>query len=797
MSKLTLQENLNNVPVLILKNIIIFPKNIVPVLIGKSYSVNSVENAYSNSEKKLIFITNEKTENESELNQIGTLAQVIRLIKMPNGNIKVLLEGISRAKANLFLKDETNNITSCNDIEILKTRSNVSEIDLEASWRNFSNAYELYNKYNQKLPENIIGKHLSKDEMELIVDTVTPHLSIKYEDKKNILEYELIEERIKTLTFAIENEIEIIQTEEKIRNNIQSQIELNQKEYYLNEQLKAIQKELKRENEDNFIENSKKRAEELNLNGECLEKFQSELSKLEYAQPFSSEANVSRNYIETILNIPWNKSSKDTVSIIEAKEILDKNHYGLEKVKDQIIELMSAKKYSKKKISPPVICLVGPPGVGKTSLGESIAKCLNKEFVKISLGGVKDEAEIRGHRRTYIGSMPGKIIHGMKKAKTIDPVFLLDEIDKMSHDTQGDPSSVFLEILDPEQNKTFVDNYLDMPYDLSKVFFIATANHIDLIPLPLLDRMEIISLSGYTKDEKLSIAKNFLIPKQIKNHGIEKNKIEFDEDSIDTIIQEYTREAGVRNLSRLITRCIRKVIQKFLENKNLKSYKIIKKDIANLLGIPPFKMKSNLGEKRKPGIATGLAWTEVGGDVLEIESATIKSGKGNLILTGQLGEVMQESAQAAFTYLKINSKLFGINSSKISQSDIHIHIPEGATPKDGPSAGITMCTSLISLFTEIPVASDLAMTGEITLQGRVLPIGGIKEKILAAQTYGYKKVLIPKENKEYCEDEIKGIKNLSLKIIYVEDMNEVLKNALIKNPFLIKKKIKKEKSKSK
>jgi ATP-dependent Lon protease len=778
----------HSVPIIELKDTVIFPKGIVPVLIGKDHSKQAVEKALINTDKKMVFVKTKncnKDKDHIKVGSIGIIASILHVIKMPNGTLKVLLEGISRGK---ILSSSQNDICTYVDVEILNTGIFATPVEIEAIWRNFCKTYEKYSEHGKKLSENIVKTGLNSDEMEFIVDTVASHVPIKIEDKQEIINETLLENRIKILTISIQNEIEIIGIEEKIRNNVQSQIESAQKEYYLSEQLKAIQKELKRDTENDFCDKSREKAKKLNLPEEPKIKLESEINRLEQMHPTSAEATVSRGYIDWIISLPWSEKSKDNISISKAQKILDEKHFGLDAVKEKIIELIAAKKYGGEAVPTPIICLAGPPGVGKTSLGKSIANSLNREFVRVSLGGIRDEAEIRGHRKTYIGSMPGKIIQGMKKTKTINPVVLLDEIDKIGHDIiHGDPASALLEVLDPEQNKNFTDNYIDTPYDLSNVLFILTANCTESILHPLLDRMEIINISGYTKGEKLKITKNFLIPKQLKLHSVQDNLISFTDNGIDMMIEEYTREAGLRNIERLIIKCIRKILKKELQSKKKQEYVFDQKYAQKVLGAPAYK-KNDLKRISNNGIATGLAWTEEGGDVLEIEVA-ITSGKGNLTLTGQLGDVMQESAQAALTYLKTKATKLKIPKKKFSQVDIHIHVPEGAIPKDGPSAGITMCSALISAFCKTPTKRNVAMTGEITLQGRVLPVGGIKEKILAAQSYGYDTVILPEKNKYLFKND-KNLRQIKINVVYVNNMNDVVKKAFETSPFTEKRVVK-------
>jgi ATP-dependent Lon protease len=787
-------------PVLALKNVVIFPKSITPIIIGRPTSIKAVEKALMNEELKGLYVLCQKNSDDENisienLNLIGTYSTILQVIKMPKGNLKILAEGQRRILIEGF--EEIDGVIYAKSKDIV-TVSHSTDLEREALWRNFIKLYNNYLKYNSKIPESIVVSTFSMEDIEIAIDSIIPHLPLKGIDRQRLLEESNLENRIRIIIIHLMNEIEISETEERIRNNIQSQIETSQKEYYLKEQLKAIQKELKNQNNDEDICSKYKAiANNLDLPDEIYEKVEKEALKLEQMQELSAEAAVGRNYIDWIVSIPWKKQSEDNLSIEEAEKILNNNHFGLNKVKERILELIAAKKYCKHRLKSPILCLVGPPGVGKTSLGKSIADSLNREFVRVALGGIKDEADIKGHRKTYIGAMPGKIIQGMKRVKTVNPVFLLDEIDKMANDIHGDPASALLEVLDPEQNKQFFDSFLDVPYDLSNVMFIATANSVESIPYPLLDRMEIIYVSGYTKDEKLNISKLFLIPKQLKEHSLNNEIIEINDEATSLLIVEYTKEAGVRQLERLIIRLIRKTIGKILESKNnnlKKQDKIIinTKVIREYFKTAPFKMHESI-HSNKIGIVTGLAWTELGGDILEIEVA-LTPGKGSVTLTGQLGEVMQESAQAALTYLRTRMKEFGINKSKFTQYDIHIHVPEGATPKDGPSAGIAICTALVSRFCNIPIKSKIAMTGEITLQGRVLAIGGLKEKLLAAHMYGFNTVIVPKESQENCQETLEELGKLPISIVYVKTMDEVMKNALIYNKIRVRSENKKNKT---
>ncbi len=626
----------------------------------------------------------------------------------------------------------------------------------------------------------------SIEDIDYIVDTTAVHLNLSFEERQNILELLDLKKRLLKISTALKKEIEILETEQRIRGHIQTQVDKNQREYYLNEQIKAIQKELGREDQHGELMQLRDKIKALKPTKEALEKVDKELKRLEQMPPLSSEAVVSRHYIDWIASLPWSKESKDRISLEQAERILNAHHAGLKKAKDRIIEFLAAKKFSKVLDRSPIICLVGPPGVGKTSLGKSIADSLGREFVRIALGGIKDEAEIRGHRRTYIGALPGKIIQAMKKASTVNPVILLDEIDKMAMDNHGDPASALLEVLDPEQNKGFVDHFLDLEYDLSHVMFIATANHIDGIPYPLFDRMEVISLSGYTTPEKLDIARNFLIPKNLKEYSLTARQFKITPEIVSLIINDYTKEAGVRQLERVIAKIMRKGIQVLLKDKDIKTITVTPALIREWLGNPIFK-RQQVETEEKIGLATGLAWTELGGDVLETE-VSIVPGKGTLTLTGQLGDVMQESAQAALSYIRSKTSELSISSKFNNIKDIHIHFPEGATPKDGPSAGITMCAALVSALTKNPIKPHVAMTGEITLRGRVIGIGGVKEKLLAAKQHGMNLVIVPKENEDDVNEARKDLGNsFDCEVLFVSTMDEVLKAVLKNNPFEHKK----------
>ena len=766
-----------------LKNVVILPKSILPIIVGRQSSIEAVEYALKNNQS--IFITaqkNPKTENPSEQDvfEHGTRSAILQVMRMPNGSLKLLAEGICRSKMTSADYNLGFLAVSCHD---LPTTSIEQTTDLEALWRQLKNLYSEYAKLNDKIPADLMLNVKTPADMDHISDTIAVQIkNLSFDDRQALLEIPDLKQRMFSLCSLISKEIEILEAEQRIRGRIQTQVEKSQKEYYLTEQIKAIQKELGRDDQSAEIAQIRAKSKTLGLTAEAQEKIDKELRRLEQMPPLSSEAVVSRNYVDWIISLPWKKMSKDTISLPQAEKILNKRHAGLTKAKERIIEFLAAKKFSKTISRAPIICLVGPPGVGKTSLASSIADSLNREFVRISLGGIKDEAEIRGHRRTYIGALPGKIIQAMKKAKTVNPVILLDEIDKMSRDLHGDPASALLEVLDPEQNKTFVDHFLDLEYDLSRVMFITTANTLDGIPYPLFDRMEIIALSGYTEPEKIAIATQFLIPKNLEEYGLKPHQFQLDPGILQLIIAHYTKEAGVRQLERTLAKLMRKAIQELLKDPSIQTIIINDTVIKEWLGNPRYRKTSLSFQKDKIGIITGLAWTEMGGDVMEIETS-ILPGKGGMTLTGQLGEVMQESAHAALSYIRSRAAQLGLKESFYSNKDIHVHIPEGATPKDGPSAGIGLCTAIVSALKKTPVLPDVAMTGEITLQGRVLAIGGLKEKLLAAKQHQIKKVIIPQENYDDTQEICKEIDLKDLEIVYVSTMDEVLAASFSKSPF--------------
>lgn len=783
-TKTTTADHTQLLPLLPLKNVVILPKSIIPIIVGRPLSIKAVEFALKH--ERSLFITAQKdpkTESPTidDLFKHGTRSNILQVMRMPNGSLKILAEGICRAQITSFKEEDGFIEVGSEDL----ATTNIEEtVEIAAIWRQLQSLYHLYAQLNDKAPVDLVDMVKLPQDMDYITDTIAAHINtLSFDDRQTILELTDLKKRMLKICTLLQKEIDILQTEQRIRGRIEKEIKKTQERYYLTEQIKAIQKELGQEDQSVEIEQIRTKLKSISLPKEAREKVDKELKRLEQMPPLSSEAVVSRHYIDWIISLPWKKTSKDTISLVQAERILNKNHAGLKKAKERITEFLAAKKFSKNLERSPIICLVGPPGVGKTSLAKSIAQSLGREFVRISLGGIRDEAEIRGHRRTYIGSLPGKIIQAMKKGKTMNPVILLDEIDKMSRDIHGDPAAALLEVLDPEQNKAFVDHFLDVEYDLSQVMFIATANILDHIPYPLFDRLEIITLAGYTEEEKLDIAKQFLIPKSLKEYQLTKKQFQLSDPMVRIIISQYTKEAGVRQLERLIAKLMRKAIQLLLQDSSIKQIVITEEKLKEWLGNVMFKKTSLNTKKNRIGLATGLAWTEVGGDVLEIET-TVLPGKGGLTLTGQLGDVMQESAHAALSYIRSRAVELGLKASFHSSKDIHIHIPEGATPKDGPSAGITIGTALVSALTKNPTRNDLAMTGEVTLQGRVLAVGGLKEKLLAAKQHNLTTVIVPHENFDDVQEVLKEINLTDLHIIFVKTMDEVLEAALIEKPFV-------------
>jgi ATP-dependent Lon protease len=761
-------------PVLPLRDIVVFPHMIVPLFVGREKSVRALEDVMKD-DKQILLVTQKNAEqNEpatSDLFGVGTIGTVLQLLKLPDGTVKVLVEGGQRARV-LRFADNPSFFQAF--AEPIKEPASENQ-ELEALARTAVTQFEQYIKLNKKIPPEVLVSINQIDDPSKLADTLASHLALKIPEKQELLEAETVSARLEKIFGYMESEIGVLQVEKRIRSRVKRQMEKTQREYYLNEQLKAIQKELGEgeEGKDELGE-LEKRISETKLSKEAREKALTEVRKLRTMSPMSAEATVVRNYLDWMLSIPWQKRSKVKRDIASAEKVLNADHFGLEKVKERILEYLAVQQRVHK-VKGPILCLVGPPGVGKTSLGKSIARATGRNFVRMSLGGVRDEAEIRGHRRTYIGSMPGKIIQGMKKAKTSNPLFLLDEVDKLGTDWRGDPSSALLEVLDPEQNSTFNDHYLEVDYDLSDVMFVTTANTLRM-PQPLLDRMELIRLPGYTEDEKVEIAKRHLIPKQVLQHGLKKSEWSITDDALRDLIRYYTREAGVRNLEREIANLTRKAIKELLMKK-LDKIAVTRRNVEKFAGVRKFRF-GELEETDLVGVTTGLAWTEVGGELLTIEAVTLP-GKGKVTATGKLGDVMKESVQAAESYVKSRSYAFGIPPSMFERKDIHVHVPEGATPKDGPSAGVAMVTSIVSVLSGIPVRRDIAMTGEITLRGRVLPIGGLKEKLLAALRGGLKTALIPKDNEKDLAEIPDNVKR-GLTIVPVGTVDELLLHALTK-----------------
>lgn len=766
-------------PLLAVRDVIVFPNIVVPLFVGRPKSLKALEVAMLSN--RLIVIVAQKDPKveepkPSDLYSIGTLCHIHQMVKLPDNTVKVLVEGKERVRIDDFLRTD--------DFFEVKVTPISLEIPysphVEALLRNVISEFEKYVKLHPKVPPEIMITVMSMSDAGRVADIIAANMHIKLQEKQQILEAILPEERLKKLLSLLVREVEVLELEKKIHEEVRKQMEQTQKEYYLREQLKAIQKELGRTDEfAEEIEEYARKIKEAKMPPQVEEKAMQELKRLEKMPPMTAEATVVRTYLDWLVSLPWSKRTKDKLDISKAAKILDEDHYGLEKVKERILEYLAVRKLSKK-MRGQILCFVGPPGVGKTSLARSIARALNRKFVRISLGGVRDEAEIRGHRRTYVGALPGRIIQKIRQAGTKNPVFLLDEVDKIGLDFRGDPAAALLEVLDPEQNHSFSDHFLEVPFDLSEVMFITTANVTYTIPRPLLDRMEVVHIPGYTEEEKIMIALKHLIPKQLERHGLSENKVKITEQAIQKIIREYTREAGVRNLEREIASICRKIARKIVESKGeaAKEYKITAQNLHLYLGPPKFRY-GVAEEKDEVGIATGLAWTEVGGEILLVEAVTMK-GKGKLTLTGNLGDVMQESAQAAVSYIRSHAKELGIKDDFYRNLDIHIHVPEGAIPKDGPSAGVAMLTALVSVLTGCPVRRDVAMTGEITLRGKVLPVGGIKEKVLAAHRAGINIVILPKDNEKDTLEISPEIRK-KIRFYFVEKMNEVLDIALIKN----------------
>ena len=764
-------------PVLPLRDIVVFPHMIVPLFVGREKSVRALEDVMKDDKQILLIAQRNAADDDpssDDIYEVGTISTVLQLLKLPDGTVKVLVEGVARARVIRFSEnDEFFEVYA----DVMPEKES-EEAEIEALSRSVVSQFEEYLKLNKKVSPEVLVSVNQIEEYGKLVDTIASHLALKISKKQELLEVDVVSERMEKVISFMEGEIGVLQVEKKIRSRVKRQMEKTQREYYLNEQLKAIQKELgeSEEGKDELQELEEKLAK-LKLSNEAREKANNELKKLRNMSPMSAEATVVRNYLDWIVNIPWKKRSRIQKDIREAEATLEADHYGLEKVKERILEYLAVQQRTKK-IKGPILCLVGPPGVGKTSLGKSIGRATGRNFVRMSLGGVRDEAEIRGHRRTYIGSLPGKIIQGMKKAKSSNPLFLLDEIDKMGSDWRGDPASALLEVLDPEQNDSFQDHYLEVDYDLSDVLFVTTANTLR-IPEPLMDRMEIIRIHGYTEDEKIEIARRHLIEKQLDAHGLKSQEWSISDPALRDVIRYYTREAGVRNLEREIANLTRKATKEILMT-GLDKVTVSLRNLEKFAGVRKFRF-GEIESMDLVGVTNGLAWTEVGGEILTIEAVMVP-GKGKMIITGKLGEVMQESIQAARSFVQSRSQEFGVKPTIFEKKDIHVHVPEGATPKDGPSAGVGMVTSIVSMLTGIPVSRDVAMTGEITLRGRILPIGGLKEKLLAALRGGITRVLVPKENEKDLADIPENIKR-SLEIIPVTNVEEVLEYALV-NPLV-------------
>ena len=765
-------------PVLSLRDVVVYPHMVIPLFVGRDRSILALDQSM-NVDKRIVLVTQRSAEidepAEADLFEVGTLATVLQLLKLPDGTTKVLVEGGERVRITNFI-DENGYFEAW--WEMLPLEESHTEQELEMTMRSLVSLFEQYVKLNRKIPPELLTTLAGIEDPSRLADTVAAHLSIRLEEKQLLLEVGGVAERMEKLMGLVEGEIEVLQLEKRIRGRVKTQMEKSQREYYLNEQMKAIQKELgDMDDAPNDMDDLDRRVEEAGMSKEAKKKATSELNKLKMMSPMSAEATVVRNYIDWMLNVPWKKRSRIRKNLAEAESILEADHYGLEKVKERILEYLAVQQRVKA-MKGPILCLVGPPGVGKTSLGRSIARATGRKFVRMSLGGVRDEAEIRGHRRTYIGSMPGRVLQNMAKVGARNPLFMLDELDKMSMDFRGDPSSALLEVLDPEQNHAFNDHYLEVDFDLSDVMFVATANSLN-IPGPLLDRMEVIRIPGYTEDEKLHIARNYLLPKQLEQHGLADKELQISDQVLVDIVRYYTRESGVRNMEREIAKICRKAVKKLALGKKLSKVAVSARNLESYLGVRQFRY-GLAEESNAVGQVTGLAWTQVGGELLQIE-AMLVPGKGKLEQTGQLGDVMKESIQAAMTVVRSKAEDLGIDPEFYQKFDAHVHVPEGATPKDGPSAGVGMCTALVSALTKIPVRATVAMTGEITLRGTVLPIGGLKEKLLAAHRGGIETVIIPSENEKDLADIPKNILR-KLEIHPVSVIDEVLKIALVEAP---------------
>jgi ATP-dependent Lon protease len=773
-----IQDKTNIIPLLPLRDVVVFPHMIVPLFVGREKSIAALESAMK-YEKGIFMVAQKNAKKddptEEDIYRVGTIGIIIQLLRLPDGTVKVLVEGKTRGAIQEYLKNDDFFLVKVTEIEDIDDDPN--DVRKQALMRSIKESFELYLKLSKKVHVEMMGTIAAIEDPSKLADVVVTHLNVKLEDKQKIMEIYSIGERLEAIYSLMLSEIEILQVEEKIKRRVKKQMEKTQKDYYLNEQMRAIQKEMgEKDDFKNEIAELEKRLKQKKLSEEATKKVRQEIKKLQMMAPMSAEATVVRNYIDWLLDMPWSDVTDNKYTLKESEAILDEDHYGLKKVKERIIEYLAVQSLVKKNKGP-ILCLVGPPGVGKTSIAKSVARATNRKFVRISLGGVRDEAEIRGHRRTYIGAMPGKIIQSLKKAGSNNPVFCLDEVDKLSSDFRGDPSSALLEVLDPEQNVAFNDNYLDVDYDLSDILFITTANVLQTIPAPLQDRMEVIRIAGYTEQEKMHIAQKFLLTKEMEANGLKAENIEITKGALLRMIRQYTREAGVRNLEREIASVCRKVAKEIVSNGARKKIIISSKNIPKYLGVPKFR-HGETEEKNQIGLTTGLAWTEVGGELLAIE-ASVMEGTGRMVMTGKLGDVMQESVHAALTYIRARAEKFGLPKNFYKKIDIHVHVPEGAIPKDGPSAGIAMATSIASVLMKKKVRADLAMTGEITLRGRVLPIGGLKEKILAAHRGNIKMVVIPKDNEKDLAEVPQNVQK-ALKIVFVDHIDEVLDIAFAK-----------------